>query len=44
VSYPGITQTLDGTFVAVWQEALENSGRDIRCARFTREWLLGLSK
>ena len=44
VSYPGITQTLDGTFVAIWQEALENSGRDIRCARFTREWLLGLSK
>ncbi len=43
VSYPGLTQLPDGVFVAVWQEALENGGRDIRYGRFTREWLLGLS-
>ena len=43
VSYPGITATQDGTFVAVWQESLANGGRDIRYARFTREWLLGTS-
>jgi hypothetical protein len=41
VSYPGITQVPDGTFVAVWQQALPDGGRDIRWARFTREWLLG---
>lgn len=41
VSYPGITQAADGTFVAVWQQALSGGGRDIRWARFTREWVLG---
>jgi len=41
VSYPGITQAADGTFVAVWQQALKEGGRDIRWARFTREWVLG---
>jgi predicted neuraminidase len=41
VSYPGITQTTDGTFVAVWQQKLQNGGRDIRWARFQREWALG---
>jgi predicted neuraminidase len=41
VSYPGITQATDGTFVAVWQQALKEGGRDIRWARFTREWVLG---
>ncbi len=40
-SYPGITQTSDNTFVAVWQQVLPDGGRDIRFARFTREWLLG---
>ncbi len=39
-SYPGLTQLADGTIVAVWQEATADGGRDIRCARFTREWLL----
>lgn len=41
VSYPGITQTPDGTFVAVWQQQLPDGGRDIRWARFTRNWVLG---
>ncbi len=41
VSYPGITQASDGTFVAVWQQQLKEGGRDIRWARFTREWVLG---
>lgn len=40
VSYPGVTQADDSTFVAVWQQALPDGGRDIRWARFTREWLL----
>jgi hypothetical protein len=40
VSYPGITQAADGTFVAVWQQALPDGGRDVRWARFTREWVL----
>lgn len=40
VSYPGITQTADGSFFAVWQQALPDGGRDIRWARFTREWVL----
>jgi predicted neuraminidase len=44
VSYPGITQLTDGTLVSVWQEALADGGRDIRYARFTREWLLGISR
>ena len=41
VSYPGLTQTTDGTIVAVWQAQREDGGRDIRYARFTREWVLG---
>jgi predicted neuraminidase len=40
VSYPGITQAGDGTLVAVWQQQLADGGRDIRWARFTRDWLL----
>ena len=44
VSYPGITQLSSGEFIAVWQEALADGGRDIRYARFTREWLLGISR
>lgn len=44
VSYPGITQTLDGTLVAVWQQQLASGGRDIRWARFTRSWILGPAK
>lgn len=40
VSYPGVTQSTDGTFVAVWQQALPDGGRDVRWARFTREWIL----
>ncbi|MBK9167528.1 MAG: exo-alpha-sialidase [Bryobacterales bacterium] len=43
-SYPGLTQAVDGTIVAVWQQALPNGGRDIRWARFTREWALGLTR
>jgi predicted neuraminidase len=41
VSYPGITQNSDGTLVAVWQQARPDGGRDVRWARFTREWVLG---
>jgi predicted neuraminidase len=40
VSYPGLTQAADGTLVAVWQAQREDGGRDIRCARFTRDWLV----
>jgi len=40
VSYPGLTQTTDGTIVAVWQAQREDGGRDIRYARFTQQWLL----
>ena len=41
VSYPGITQASDHTFVAVWQQQDAGGGRDIRWARFTRDWVLG---
>jgi predicted neuraminidase len=41
VSYPGLTQTADGAIVAVWQAQRDDGGRDIRYARFTREWVLG---
>ncbi len=40
VSYPGIVQATDGTFVAVWQQQLAGPGREIRWARFSREWVL----
>jgi predicted neuraminidase len=40
VSYPGITQAPDGTFVAVWQQMLPAGGRDVRWARFNRAWVL----
>jgi len=43
-SYPGLTQAADRTTVAVWQEALADGGRDIRWARFTREWLLSAAE
>ncbi len=44
VSYPGLTQTADGIIVAVFQAQREDGGRDIRYARFTREWLLGITR
>jgi len=44
VSYPGVTQLPDGTFVAVWQQQLPSGGRDIRWARFSREWVLGTTR
>ena len=44
VSYPGVCQTTDGTLVAVWQQALANGGRDVRWARFTREWVMGITR
>jgi predicted neuraminidase len=43
-SYPGLAQLPGGDFFAVWQEDQENGGRDIRWARFTREWLLGITR
>src|SRR6185437_6088237 len=41
VSYPNITQAADGEFIAVWQAQRSDGGRDIRWARFTRDWVLG---
>ena len=43
VSYPGLAQLADGTFIAVWQEDPAAGGRDIRWARFTRDWLMGIN-
>ena len=40
VSYPGICQAKDGTFVAVWQQFNSNQTRDIRWARFNRAWVM----
>ena len=40
ISYPGLTQAADGTIVAVWQAQREDGGRDIRYARFSRNWLV----
>jgi hypothetical protein len=41
VSYPSVTQDRDGAIVAVWQQDLPGrKGREIRMARFDREWLL----
>jgi predicted neuraminidase len=42
VSYPGVTQAKDRTIVAVWQQQLPDGGRDIRYARFTRDWVRGV--
>ena len=41
VSYPNIAQAEDGTIVAVWQAQRKEGGRDIKWARFTRDWVLG---
>jgi predicted neuraminidase len=40
VSYPSIVQMRDGRFLAVWQQQLKEGGRDIRWARFSRDWVL----
>ena len=41
ISYPGITQAKDGTFVAVWQRQLtDGRGREIQFARFNRAWVM----
>ncbi|MFN0168615.1 MAG: sialidase family protein [Bryobacteraceae bacterium] len=40
ISYPGIAQAADRTFVAVWQQQLKEGGRAVRWARFNREWVL----
>jgi len=40
VSYPGIAQASDGTFVAVWQQFKSDGTRDIRSARFNRAWVM----
>jgi hypothetical protein len=44
VSYPGLTQAADGTIIAVWQAARDDGGRDVRYAKFTRNWILGGAK
>ena len=38
-AYPSATQAADGTLIAVWFQILPNNSREIRLARFTREWL-----
>jgi lysophospholipase L1-like esterase len=38
-AYPSATQAADGTLIAVWFQILPNNTREIRLARFTREWL-----
>jgi hypothetical protein len=38
-SYPSCDQAADGTLVAVWQQDAP-SGWDVRCARFSLDWLL----
>ena len=40
VSYPSVTQARDGSIVVVWQQDLaDRKGREIRLARFKRDWL-----
>ncbi|MDB6128063.1 MAG: glycosyl hydrolase repeat-containing protein [Verrucomicrobia bacterium] len=39
-SYPTATQTVDGTLVAIWYQILPAKARELRIARFNREWLL----
>lgn len=44
-SYPTATQAADGTLIAIWQQDLSSKGRrEIRVARFSREWLLTRSR
>jgi lysophospholipase L1-like esterase len=38
-AYPTATQTADGTLIAIWFQILPNNARELRIARFTREWL-----
>jgi lysophospholipase L1-like esterase len=38
-AYPSATQAADGTLIAAWFQILPNNTREIRIARFTREWL-----
>ena len=38
-AYPSATQLADGTLIAAWFQILPNKTREIRIARFTREWL-----
>jgi lysophospholipase L1-like esterase len=38
-AYPSATQLADGTLIAVWFQILPNKTRELRIARFTREWL-----
>jgi predicted neuraminidase len=40
-SYPSVTQTADGAIFVVWQQdRADSKGRDIRWARFNKDWLL----
>jgi hypothetical protein len=38
-AYPTATQTADGMLVAIWFQILPNNARELRLARFTREWM-----
>jgi hypothetical protein len=39
-SYPNCDQAADGTLTAVWQQPIANGRWDVRCARFTLDWLI----
>lgn len=39
-AYPSATQAADGTLIAVWFQMLPGGGRELRLARFDRDWLL----
>lgn len=40
-AYPTATQAADGTLIAIWFQILPDNARELRIARFNREWLLG---
>ncbi|MEI6467300.1 MAG: sialidase family protein, partial [Verrucomicrobiota bacterium] len=42
-AYPTATQTADGVLIAIWFQILPDKARELRIARFNREWLLGAS-
>jgi hypothetical protein len=38
-AYPSATQAADDTLIAVWFQILPDNTRELRLARFNREWL-----
>jgi lysophospholipase L1-like esterase len=39
-AYPSATQAADGTLIAVWFQMLPGNARELRIARFSRQWLV----